>query len=50
MSGFLREKKLVEKTEDEIKEEEGTLSAITRELKEIERDVEEIKREEANRM
>ena len=50
MSGFLREKKLVEKTEDEIKDEEGTLTAITRELKEIERDVEEIKREEANRM
>lgn len=40
MSGIKRDKKLIEKTEEEIKEEATTLSEVKSELKKIEHDLE----------
>lgn len=43
ISGLQQEKKLTEKTEKEIEEEEGQLSHVGRRLQKIEADIEEIK-------
>ncbi|MFZ1987464.1 MAG: hypothetical protein WAV21_00300 [Minisyncoccia bacterium] len=44
ISGFKRGKKIVEKTEEEIKKEEGKMDAIISELHEIEHDLETLKK------
>lgn len=43
LSGFRREKKLVEKTEDEVRSEKETIEEVMAELAEIEHDLSDIK-------
>lgn len=43
LSGLKKEKKIVEKTEEEIKEEENILISISKRLEKMEKDIDEIK-------
>lgn len=44
LSGFKKEKKLVEKTEIEIEEEQGKLDKVAREIRHIEHELEDLKK------
>ncbi len=48
LSGLKRDKKLIEKTEEELKTESSTLSEVKEELKKIEREIEHIETEVGN--
>lgn len=50
MSGFKREKKLVDKTEAELATDEARIDKITAELKHIEKDLEDIRKHETPRL